>query len=214
VSCGSCGGAPETGLAGLAVGDVWNFGLDFFIHRTDHGIGASTAAADPGGEARFEVAGRTFLSTGLDEVLYHRTLEDTTIELWIADLYALRPVRERGSSSLDLILGLRNADFDNDYRAIAGVQGVGGTRIDASSNYSRLQGPLVGLALELQRGRHTLRGDLRQSVVFGEVELSRTLRDFTGPAEPFAGPPEGVPEGLTQDLGHRTSTWSSELGNA
>jgi hypothetical protein len=131
-------------------------------------------------------------------VLYFQVLEDTTVELWVVDLYARRQLVASEGRSLALLLGLRNSDFDNDYRAIAGIEAVGGTRIDASSNYSRLSGPLAGLAATLARGRHSLVADLRQSVVFGDVELTRTLRDFTGPPGPFAGPPEEVPPGPIQ----------------
>jgi hypothetical protein len=88
---------------------------------------------------------------------------------------------------------LRNADFDNDFRAIAGIEGVGGTRIDASSNYSRMIGPLAGLVATFERGRQAFTTELRAAVVFGDIELSRGLRDFEGPPGPFAGPPEELP---------------------
>jgi hypothetical protein len=81
---------------------------------------------------------RSFGSQEPGEVLYYQTLEDTTVELWVVDLYARRQIAASGGRSLALLFGLRNSDFDNDYRAIAGIETVGGTRIDASSNYSRL----------------------------------------------------------------------------
>jgi hypothetical protein len=59
-------------------------------------------------------------------------------------------------------------------------------------------GPMVGIAATLERGRHTIDAELRQSVVFGDIELTRTLRDFEGPSGPFAGPPEEVPPGFNQ----------------
>jgi hypothetical protein len=177
----------------------WAYGLDFFIHRTDQGAGPLRTAATAGADQRvFELPHRSFASREPGEVLYFQTLEDTTVELWVVDLYARRQLAASGGRSLALLLGLRNSDFDNDYRAIAGIEAVGGTRIDASSNYSRLSGPLAGLAGTLVRGRHSLVADLRQSVVFGDVELTRTLRDFTGPPGPFAGPPEELPPGPIQ----------------
>ncbi|HEX4954043.1 MAG TPA: hypothetical protein VF017_11690 [Thermoanaerobaculia bacterium] len=181
----------------------WGYGLDFLIFRTDQQVDPLRASADGPGSAIdqriFEVAGRRFASTGPGQVLYFQTLEDTTVELWVLDLYATRVLAETPGSSLVVVLGVRNADFDNDYRAVAGVEGVGGVRIDASSNYSRMIGPLVGLSARLERGRHSFGGDLRQSVVLGEIELSRTLRDFSGSPGAFAGPPEEVPPGLAQD---------------
>ena len=175
---------------------AWDYGLDFFIHRTDQGAGPRRVAAASAAERRdFEVPNRSFASAGPGQTLYFQTLEDTTVELWVADVFARRELAPRGGRALALLLGLRNADFDNDYRAIAGLGDVGGVRIDASSNYSRMMGPMAGLSATLERGRHTWIGDLRQSVVFGDVELTRTLRDFAGPPEPFAVGPEEVPPG-------------------
>jgi len=79
-------------------------------------------------------------------------------------------------------MGLRNADFDNDYHGIAGIEAVNGSLIDASSNYDRMLGPLVGVIGEIQLGRSTLSGYIGQSVVFGSANLSRTISDFVGPA--------------------------------
>jgi len=173
----------------------WRYGLDFFIHRADQSAGPQEAAATGAGDTTaFEIPNRRFVSTAPDEVLYFRTLEDTTVELWVVDLFAGRRLGgEDGAWSFRF--GVRNADFDNDYRAMAGIEGVGGSRIDASSNYTRMIGPMVGLAATFGRGRQTLELDLRQSIVFGDIELSRTLRDFEGPPGAFGGPPEEVPPG-------------------
>ena len=177
-------------------GGAWAYGLDFFIHRTDQGAGprreSSTGPADP---LAYEIPHRGFGSTGEDEILYFQTLEDTTVELWVGDLYARRRIGGGEGRTLAFLVGLRNADFDNDYRAIAGVEDVGGTRVDASSNYSRMMGPLAGLVVTLGRGRHSFTADLRQSFVLGDIELSRTLRDFVGPPGAFGGAPEDVPPG-------------------
>lgn len=171
----------------------WDWGLDFFIHRTDQGQGPlARSAAGPGQPVTFELPHRSFVSNGPDEVLYFQTLEDTTVELWVLDLYARRGLGAAGPWTV--LLGVRNADFDNDYRAIAGLGDVGGTRLDASSNYSRMIGPMAGLGFAVERGRHTIEGDLRLAVVFGDIELKRTLRDFEGPPGPFAVGPEEVPE--------------------
>jgi hypothetical protein len=175
----------------------WAYGLDFFIHRTDQSAGPLGASATgPTQPLTFEVPHHSFPSTGPDEVLFFRTLEDTTVELWVLDLDARRAIGAGEGGPWTVLFGLRNADFDNDYRAIAGIDGVGGTRIDASSNYSRMMGPLVGVAFDADRGRHSLAAELRLAVVFGDIELSRTLRDFEGPPGAFAGPPEEVPPGM------------------
>lgn len=177
----------------------WDWGLDFFIHRTDQAAGPLRRSAGAGEQLVFELPGRSFVSTGPDETLFYQTLEDTTVELWVVDLYARRGLRgDEGPWAV--LLGVRNADFDNDYRAVGAVEGIGGTRIDASSNYSRMIGPLVGLAVGAERGRHAFEAGLRQSVVFGDIELARTLLDFEGPVGPFAVPPEEVPPGLPREL--------------
>ncbi|MGH9464963.1 MAG: hypothetical protein ACRD0X_04910 [Thermoanaerobaculia bacterium] len=163
----------------------WSWGLDFLIFRTPQAAGPLSAAADgPGGavdEVAFEVADRTFTSSGPGDVLFYRVLEDTTIETWTLDLYALKTLAEGPGTALQLQLGLRNADFDNDYRAVVGIEDVGGARLDASSNYDRMMGPLVGLAGSVERGKHSFAGYLGQSLVFGNVELSGSSREFSGP---------------------------------
>jgi hypothetical protein len=178
---------------------AWAYGLDFFIHRTDQSADPIELEPAGTGELRFELPGRSFAAGATGEPLYFRTLEDTTVELWVADLSARRRLGARPDRGWSVLFGLRNADFDNDYRAIAGRGALGGVRIDASSNYSRLLGPLVGLAGERSFGRHALAADLRQSWVRGDVELTRTLLDFEGPPAPFAVPPEAVPEGLERE---------------
>jgi len=181
-------------------GEGRGWGLDFVMLRTDQGVGPLSAAAGGVTDRReFEVADRSFASLGPGQTLYFQTLEDTTVELWSLDLYHRRTVAESAGGTLDLLLGLRNADFDNDYRAVVGIDGVGGVRLDTSSNYGRMIGPLVGIAAGFEHGRHSLRGQLSQAVVWGEVELTNTAREFTGPRAPFAGPPEGVPAGDAQE---------------
>lgn len=181
------------GLAARLDREGWSFGLDFFIHRTDQSQGPlARAAAGEDAPVTFEIPHRRFVSTGPDEALYFRTLEDTTVELWVLDLYGRRGLGG-GASPWSVLLGVRNADFDNDYRAIAGLGEAGGTRLDASSNYGRMIGPTAGLGFAVERGRHTLAGDLRAAVVFGDIELKRTLRDFEGSPGPFAVGPEEVP---------------------
>ncbi len=131
----------------------------------------------------FEVADRSFTSNDPTEALSFDVLEDTDLEAWTMDLYGIRTLAEAPERKLYLLLGLRNADFDNDYHAVAGIDSVNGLLIDASSNYDRMQGPLIGLIGEVQLGKNTLTGYISQSVVFGSTNLSRTIRDFVGPAD-------------------------------
>ncbi len=165
----------------------WSFGADILWFTTSQGRDARTGAAEgPSGtidEVAFEIADRTYVSSGPGEVLYFSVLEDTDLAMWTADLYGERTLSEEDGSRLRLRFGLRLADFDNDFRAVVGVEDVGGTRIDASSNYERMQGPMLGLSGDLDLDRHRLRGSIGQSVVFGSVDLGRMARDFTGPAD-------------------------------
>ena len=169
----------------------WTLGLDFIFFGTAQGRPTRTAAADgPAGpidQVVFEVADRSFTSNDPAEALSFDVLTDTDIAAWTMDLYGIRTLAEAPERKLYLLVGLRNADFDNDYHGIARIDSVNGTLIDASSNYDAMQGPLLGLIGEIQLGKNTLTGYIGQSVVFGSTNLSRTVSDFVGPAsDPLA----------------------------
>lgn len=154
----------------------WSWGLEFFWFSTSQNVPDRAATLGV-----FEVVDRSFTADEPGEVLFYRVLEDTDVALWTADLYARRTLTESTNGSLDVLLGIRNGDFDNDYRAVVGVEGVAGRRLDASSNYGRMIGPLVGLAGTYRLGRSTIETYLGQSVILGDVELSSRAREFTGP---------------------------------
>lgn len=154
----------------------WSWGLELFWFSTSQGVPDRTATA-----GSFEVVDRSFTADEPGEVLFYRVLEDTDVAMWTADLFARRTLREGPGRSLDVLVGIRNADFDNDYRAVVGIDGVAGRRLDASSNYGRMIGPLVGLAGTYRLGRSTIDVHLGQSVVLGDVELSSRARELTGP---------------------------------
>lgn len=162
--------------------DTWAWGVDVTVFYTDQGTPDRTAAA---GEAIdqvvFAVADRSFISSDPSEVLFYGVLEDTSLQTWTVDLYALRTLTEGPGSKLQLQLGLRTADFDNDYRAVVGIQDVGGRRLDASSNYDRMIGPLLGVIGRAQFGRSTVETAIALSVLLGSVELESMAREFTGP---------------------------------
>jgi len=163
----------------------WGLGLDFFWFDTSQGRPARTAAANaptgPNDQVVFEIGGRSFTSNDPGEVLLFSVLEDTDMIAWTVDLYAFKALVETPEGGLQLQFGLRNADFDNDYHSVTAVQDVAGSLVDASSNYPRMIGPLVGLSGEAHFGRNSIRGYIGQSVIFGTVELRHTTRDFTGP---------------------------------
>lgn len=165
----------------------WRYGADFFWFNTSQGTADRTAAASgPAGpidEVVFEVADRSYTSSGPGEALFYSVLEDTDLAVWTLDLYAMRTLAEKPDSAIHLQFGLRVGDFDNDYRAVVGLQDVIGSRLDASSNYDRMMGPLVGLAAELRRGRNHLTAHLGQSVIFGSAELTSRSRQFSGPSD-------------------------------
>lgn len=163
----------------------WGLGLDFFWFNASQGRPSRTAAASaPAGsidEVLFEVADRSFTSDDPSEVLLFGVLEDTDIATWTVDLYGMKALVETPQSGLHLQLGLRNADFDNDYHSVVAIQDVAGSLVDASSNYGRMIGPLVGLAGDIRFGRSSIRAYVGQSVVFGTAELRGMTRDFVGP---------------------------------
>ncbi len=163
----------------------WSWGLDFQIFVTGANAPTLSRAADGAGGAIdqvvFEIADGAFASSRPGDVLFYRPLEDNAVETWTLDLYALRTLAAGEEARLALQLGLRNGDFDNDYRAVVGIEGAGGARLDASSNYDRMMGPLVGLLGEARWGRNTFEGYLGQSLLIGTAELTGSQRLFTGP---------------------------------
>lgn len=166
-------------------GKQWNWGADFFWFSTSQDAQSRTGAADgPAGtidEVVFEIADQSFTSSDPSDALFYRVLEDTDLAVWTVDFCGTRALIDKAESDVRLQLGLRFGDFDNDYRAVVGVEGVGGTRMDASSNYDRMMGPLVGLAGDVHRGKSHITGYIGQSLLLGSAELSRTSREFTGP---------------------------------
>lgn len=159
----------------------WAWGLEFNWFQTPQGNADLAEAASGGGDqVAFEVPDRSYTSTGPGEVAYYRVLEDTELALWTLDAFGERALAASDGSRLALRFGVRFADFDNDYRAVAGLEDIAGTRFDAESNYGRMTGPLVGLAGTIRIGRASLDGYLGQSVVLGDVAFNGQARDFTG----------------------------------
>jgi len=175
----------ESGLAyrfeARRVADDWTLGLDFFWFNTGQGRPTRSASAStPFERIEFEVSDRTFTADAPGETLTFSVLEDTDLIAWTVDVYANRKLVDGETARLDFQFGLRNADFDNDFHAVAALQGVGGTQIDASSNYPRMLGPLLGLSAEARLAGSVLRGYLGQSLIFGTAELRRFTTDFSG----------------------------------
>jgi len=165
-----------------ASGGDWTWGADVTVFYTDQSAADRTGAGTgPDDRVVFEVADRSFVSADPDDILLYTVLEDTSLQTWTVDLYALRALSSNDIGSLELQLGIRTADFDNDYRAVVGIQDNGGRRLDASSNYDRMMGPMVGFVGRIVWGRSVFEGTIAQSVLFGSVELTSSAREFTGP---------------------------------
>lgn len=163
-------------------GEKWAWGADFSWFTGAQALSDRTAApvAD-GAPVVFEITDRVFVSSSPEQVLYFRRLGDTDMNAWAFDVYATRRLGRGSRGGLQLLLGVRNADFDNDNRLVAGIEETGGTRIDASSNYDRMIGPLVGLELDRAWGKSLFSLTLTQSVVQGDAELSVVQSEFIGP---------------------------------
>ncbi|MCP4246764.1 MAG: hypothetical protein GY778_06920 [bacterium] len=160
----------------------WGWGVDYLWFNTSQNqVGHTASGNGPFDPVAFEIADRSYVSNGPDEVLFFNVLEDTDLAIWTMDIYAERSLTESPDSGISLLFGLRIGDFDNDYRAVTGVEGLAGTRQDASSNYGAMVGPVVGLNAKARRGKHTFEGYLSQSVLLGEAGLSTRKRDFLGP---------------------------------
>ncbi len=196
----------------------WGWGVDFFWFSTPQSVpnrdAAATAAGSP---VAFEIPAGSFVSNGPDELLYYRLLEDNDIAAWTLDVYGLKTIRESERRTLRLLAGVRAADFDNDYRAAAGLGTAGGTRLDSSSNYDRMHGPIVGLIASHSRGRHGFELSGSQAIVLGTVDLSSTQSDFVGP---FVGEAQaftdvrtfGQPKDVTIPITELQFKWARELG--
>lgn len=158
----------------------WGWGLDFFWFTGSQTIARQTASGSPGSPVSWRIADRAYTSLGPESVLFLERLPDTDMNVWTVDLYALRTLSSANRGAFQLLFGLRNADFDNDTRAVTGIEDLGGTRIDASSNYGRMIGPMVGVSVSRQRGKHEFGLTATQSAVFGDAELSASQSDFVG----------------------------------
>lgn len=162
-------------------GEKWAWGADFSWFTGAQDLPTRTAAGADGAPVVFEITDREFVSTSPEQVLFFRRLGDTDLNAWTFDVYASRRLWRGPHGRLQLLVGVRNADFDNDNRFVAGIEDAGGARVDASSNYDRMIGPLVGLELDRAWGKSQFALTLTQSVVQGDVELSVVQSDFSGP---------------------------------
>lgn len=163
-------------------GQKWAWGADFSWFTGGQELSTRTlAAAADGAPVALEITDRVLVSTSPEEVLFFRRLGDTDMNAWTFDVYALRRLSRGPRGGFQLLVGVRNADFDNDNRFAAGIEDALGTRIDASSNYDRMIGPLVGLVLDREWGRSRFELILTQSVVQGDAELFAMRSDFIGP---------------------------------
>ncbi|HEX9877141.1 MAG TPA: hypothetical protein VGC50_10860 [Gammaproteobacteria bacterium] len=164
-------------------GRQWDLGIDGFLFSASRGRPSRTTAGPSGSidQVVFDAWNRSYVSNGPDEELFFGVLGDTDIAVWSIDVYGIKTLQVSAGNRLRLALGARNADFDNDFHGQAGIQGVEGSLFDASSNYERMIGPLVGLAGDFDFGGNTVRGYIGQSVVFGRTQLTHTTSDFTGP---------------------------------
>ena len=162
----------------------WTWGVTWFWFDNKQEVAPlAMSAAGAGSSTRFEIADQSFTSTGPGQVLFYRVLEDSELALWTIDVHAVRSLLRGDDSHLGLQLGIRFGDFDNDYRAVVGVENVNGTRLDASSNYGRMTGPLVGLIGGATTGRVTFDGYVGQSVMLGDAAVEVMARRFTGSAD-------------------------------
>jgi hypothetical protein len=163
----------------------WTLGLDFFWFVNSQSANRLTAEADgPAGPVNaivFEIADQSYSSVIPGEVLYYRVLGDTDLAVWTADFYATRTLAGNSKGGLHMQLGLRFGDFDNDYRAVVGIEDTVGTRVDASSNYDRMMGPLVGFSGDVNFGKNRIEGYIGQSLLLGTAKLTNLSQDFTGP---------------------------------
>lgn len=158
----------------------WGWGLDFFWFTGTQDTAPREGSGTAGAPLSFDIAEGGVASSSPDEVIFFQRREDTDMNAWTADFYATRRLSADPDGSWRLLFGLRNADFDNDNRSVVGFLGVGGTRVDASSNYSRMIGPLVGVVGERAWGRARVEAVLTQSVVQGDIDLSASQSDYLG----------------------------------
>jgi len=154
--------------------DIWWYGA------TVEGIGL-TGAGGATTPLTYEADAQTYTSNDPATVLYYILREDNRLEVWTADFYYIRTLASSADASVEIQAGLRFGDFDNDYRSGVGIQGVEGTFLDASSNYPRMMGPLVGVDARFRNGRNLIEAYIGQSLIVGRAELQSQNRHFNGP---------------------------------
>jgi hypothetical protein len=163
----------------------WDYGLDGFLFSASRGRPKRTAASDgPSGandQVVFNAWDRSYESSSPDEMLFFDVLGDTDVAVWTIDAYAIKTLVDSEERRVRLTMGVRSGDFDNDFHGQAGVQDVGGSFYDASSNYDLMIGPLLGISAEMSSGSNTFRGYIGQSVLFGNAQLTHITTDFSGP---------------------------------
>lgn len=169
-------GAVHPGFALRRMTGATGFGLDVFWYGVTADAIRPTASGTATNEIVFEASDQSYSSSAPTDVLYYRLREDNRLEVWTADFVYLRSL----SPALELQLGVRFGDFDNDYRAVLGVEGSEGTFLDTSSNYPRMMGPIVGFSGRFTEGRHRFEGYLGQSLILGRASLKYQSRHFTG----------------------------------
>lgn len=159
-------------LAGWGM-DVWWYGATYEGIRLNAAGGATTPVV-------YEASGQTYTSSDPATVLYYILREDNRLEVWTADFYYIQNLSTSARASAELQVGWRFGDFDNDYRAAVGVEGVEGHFLDASSNYPRMMGPLVAFNGSFKHGRSRIEGYIGQSLIVGRAELQSSQRHFNG----------------------------------
>ena len=154
--------------------DIWWYGA------TVQGIGLN-GAGDATTPLTYEADTQTYTSNAPATVLYYILREDNRLEVWTADFFYIRTLGSSADASVEIQAGVRFGDFDNDYRSALGIQGVEGTFLDASSNYPRMMGPLVGLNVRFRHDRSRIEAYIGQSLIVGRAELQSQNRHFNGP---------------------------------
>lgn len=118
-----------------------------------------------------------------DELCFYDA--DSEFSMWIVDLYGIRELVDTPNAGLDLLAGIRIAEFDFQIDGLTTVlncddvdsdgrcnfEDIDETRFfDTQSESETLVGPMIALLADGRWGRVRAYGQLTQSVLFGDVD--------------------------------------------
>ena len=162
----------------------WGWGFDAWWFDTSGAVGRSglTSPSFPfvTTSVLSEVPGLTDLAppAGLGELNFNA---ENQLEVWTADLYAIRTLAEKPASEINMTWGLKFGVLENSRAEVLEntffpTEVVHGSATESST----LVGPMVALQGRARFGRQRVEGFVSQSVLIGDVDFDALLTFMAG----------------------------------